>query len=94
MFPAGWFSQKTTVEEAEAAYPGLQDERTKRLPEVAKPFGFHHAEWEALKAAMKPSDELWTFASPPDSWKELAGSAGVALVRDSKVVRTIVTLMN
>lgn len=94
MFPAGWFSRKTTVEEAEAAHPGVQDERTKRFPEAAKPFGFQHAEWEALKAEMKPDDELWTFASPPDSWKKLAGSAGVALVRDGKVIGSIVTLRN
>jgi hypothetical protein len=94
MFPAGWLSHKTTVEEAEAAHPGLQDELSKGFPEAAKPFGFQHSEWETLKAEMKPGDELWIFESPSDSWRKLAGRAGVALVRDGTVVKSIVTLMN
>jgi hypothetical protein len=46
------------------------------------------------KAEMCPGDELWTFRSPPDSWQLLAGRAGIALVRDEKPIRTIITLMN
>jgi hypothetical protein len=87
-------SQKTAVEAAEADHPGLQDERAKRFPEVTKPFGFQHAEWEALKVEMKPGDELWTFTSPPETWRILAGRAGIALVRDGEIVRFIVRLMN
>ena len=45
-------------------------------------------------AAIKPGDELWTFMSPPDSWKNLAGRAGIALVRDGKPVSILVTFMN
>ena len=36
----------------------------------------------------------WTFAAPADDWKNLAGRAGVALVRDGHPIMAIVTLMN
>jgi hypothetical protein len=89
-----WLIKKVTVEEIEAANPGIRDERIDRFPEAAKPFGFLNPKWEALKAEMKPGDELWTFASPADSWKNLAGRAGIALVREGDVVRSIITLQN
>jgi hypothetical protein len=43
---------------------------------------------------MQPGDELWTFSSPAESWKYLAGRAGVALVRDGKPIKVVITLMN
>ena len=56
---------------------------------ASKPFGFQHGEWEAQKAELKPGDELWTFTSPPESWKRLMGRAGIALVRvNSKSLTT------
>jgi hypothetical protein len=53
-----------------------------------------HADWERLKAEMQPGDRLVRFASPVDSWKNLAGRAGIALVRDGKVIDAFVTMMN
>jgi len=47
-----------------------------------------------LKNTMQPGDEFWTFASSPASWRALAGRAGLALVRDGKIVATIVTMLN
>ena len=91
-----WLRDKVTVEAVEADNPGLpdEDERKKRYPEAAKPFGFQHAEWQALKAEMQPGDELWTFTSPPETWRSLMGRAGLALMRDGEIVRIITTLMN
>jgi hypothetical protein len=43
-----------------------------------------HAQWETLRASMQPGDELWTFASPAESWQRLAGRSGIALVRNKK----------
>jgi hypothetical protein len=43
---------------------------------------------------MQPGDELWTFTSSPASWRALAGSAGIAMVREGRIVATIVTMMN
>jgi hypothetical protein len=92
--PTEWLQQKVGVAEAEAAHPGIADERVNRFPDAGKPFGYRHREWQQLKAEMRAGDELWTFASPPDSWKHLAGRAGVALVRNGTPVRIIVTMMN
>ena len=94
MIPAAWLQKKISVAEAEATYPGVKDERSARVPDAAKPFGFNHSEWEELKAAMVPGDEIWTFASSPASWRDLAGRAGVALVRNGVPIQVIITAMN
>ena len=56
--PNAWLQEQITVAEAEKAYPGITDDRVKNFPEAAKPFGFRHAEWEALKTHMQPGDQL------------------------------------
>jgi hypothetical protein len=94
VIPAAWLVEKISVEAAEAAHPGISDERAERFPEAAKPFGFQNREWESLKASMKPGDEIWSFSSPGDDWKNLAGRAGVALVRDGVPIKTVVTVLN
>jgi hypothetical protein len=77
--PTEWLDKKISIEEAEAAHPGISDERVMRLPKLAKPFGGQGRQWESLKAEIKPGDEIWTFAAPADHWKNSAGRAGVAL---------------
>ena len=52
------------------------------------------AEWDKMKAEMQPGDLLMHFASPVESWERLAGRAGIALVRDGKVIDAIVTMMS
>ena len=92
--PKEWLQKSITVAEAEAAYPGITDDRVQRFPDAAKPFGFENGEWEALKAQMQPGDELWTFASPAESWQHLAGRSGIALVRDGNPIRVLLGAMN
>lgn len=94
MIPTAWLQKKISVAEAEAAYPGVKDDRSARVPDATKPFGFAHQEWDELKAAMLPGDEIWTFASSPESWRDLAGRAGVALVRNGVPIKVIITAMN
>lgn len=94
MIPTAWLQKKISVAEAEAAYPGINDDRVTRFPEAAKPFGFSHPQWEDLKAAMMPGDEIWTFTSTPESWGDLAGRAGVALVREGIPIKVVITTMN
>jgi hypothetical protein len=65
-----------------------------RFPDATKPFGFKNGQWEAIKAAMQPGDELWTFASPAKSWEDLAGRAGIAVVRDGNPVMVLTTMLN
>jgi hypothetical protein len=94
MIPKEWLKKQISIAEAEADYPGITDDRVKRFPDAAKPFGFMNAEWEALKAEMQPGDELWTFSSSPESWQALAGRSGIALVRNGTPIKTLVGAMN
>jgi hypothetical protein len=94
LIPKAWLDKKVTIAEAEAAHPGIRDERVQRFPDAAKPFGFKSGQWEAIKAAMQPGDELWTFASPAKSWEDLAGRAGIAVVRDGNPVMVLTTMLN
>ena len=50
--------------------------------------------WQVLESRMQPGDEIWTFSSPDFFWKKLCGRGGYAIVRDGKVVSTVLTVMN
>ncbi len=78
--PAEWLDTPISVEEANADY--------------GTPTSGVHADWERLQAEMQPGDKLVRFASPADSWRNMAGRAGVALVRDGMVIDAFVTMMN
>jgi hypothetical protein len=43
---------------------------------------------------MKTGGELWTWASPTETWEDLAGRAGYAIVRDGEPVEYWMTIMN
>ncbi len=47
-----------------------------------------------LLDAYQDGDELWEFSSPAGYWRSLAGRGGVALVRDGKIVTSVVTIMS
>jgi hypothetical protein len=42
----------------------------------------------------KPDDEVWEFATPPETWSRLCGRAGLALVRGTTVIDVYVKVMN
>jgi hypothetical protein len=81
--PKHWLYERITVEQAEAEHMS-----------GGVPFGGLNAKWQELKAAMRTGDELWSFCSPPESWRAHAGRSGVALVRDRRIVGDLVTMMN
>jgi len=47
-----------------------------------------------LKMPMLREDELWTFSNSSNAWKQLAGVAGLALVRDGRSIASIITVRN
>ena len=47
-----------------------------------------------LIVRMQPGDELWEWSSPPRSWGMMMGRAGIALVRNGRVLTEILTMMN
>ena len=85
-----WLTKRLTVQEVEAE----RMVRDERLGPDPVPFGFQNDRWRELLAQMQPGDELWEFSSPPDTWAHLCGRAGIALVREGKIVASLVTLMN
>jgi len=78
-----WLTERISFEQAEAdnAIDGV-------------PFGAQANKWKAFKLKAQPGDEVWRFSSPPESWRALAGRAGIALVRNGEIVEKFVTLMN
>jgi len=92
--------ERKTIAELEAEHTRRPDqihESDRSGPRAAmllQAFGGLNAKWEALKASMQPGDELWTFASSPESWRDLAGREGIALVRNGQIVERLVTMMN
>ena len=85
-----WLKNRITVEEAEQKHL-VKDERLGPEP---IPFGFQYEEWLAFKEQIQDGDELLEFSSPPETWEHLCARAGICIVRDNKVVMSIVTIMN
>lgn len=47
-------------------------------------------EWEKLKAQAGEGDEVWAFANPSNTWKKLGKHTGYAIVRNGKIVQSVV----
>lgn len=88
--PKAWLLKQMTVAEAES----LNLVHDERLGPQPIPFGFSNESWQSLLAKMRPGDEVWQFSSPVESWEDLSGRMGYAVVRDGEVIEHIVTLMN
>jgi hypothetical protein len=90
MMDEDWLQKRVTVAEAEAAHAV----KLEHLSPDPVPFGYLNERWQALLARMQEGDELWEFCSSPESWAHLAGREGIALVRDGKIIDSILTIMN
>lgn len=74
-----YLSRRTTYEDA--VRDNLQD---------GVEFGGCNDDWERLKAKIEPGDEFWYFEPPsPKGWQIW----GLALVRDGRVVSTVLTAL-
>ena len=85
--PVEWLKSPVAVEEIDAW-------QVERATLTGRPLTELAADWTALKARMLPGDEVWYFESGPESWRQLAGREGYALVRDGDVIEALVTGMN
>lgn len=47
-----------------------------------------------VKLRMRKEDELWIYESPPETWTQLGGRRGIALVREGKPIENLVLTMN
>ncbi len=85
-----WLLQKLTVQEAEAKHAVQHPQ----LGPDPVPFGFMNSQWQSMLAKMLEGDELWEFSSPPETWENMMGRAGIALIRDGRIVDWIITVVN
>jgi hypothetical protein len=74
---------------------GLSDESKQTLLDRSEQFRkWVDFRWTPFVSLMVPGDQLWRFRSPEHTWANLSGRAGYAIVRDGKVVHSLVTLLN
>ncbi|HEU0300873.1 MAG TPA: hypothetical protein VFR37_15535 [Longimicrobium sp.] len=46
--------------------------------------------WQKLRRQAGEADETWAFQNPSNTWKKLGKQSGYALVRDGKIVQSVV----
>ena len=77
--PKEWLTQR--VENAPiAAHRGLAPMAALRI----------RMAWEKLKRDAGEGDEMWAFQNPSNTWKKLGKHTGYAIVRGSKIVKSVV----
>jgi hypothetical protein len=76
--PSEWLTQR--VEDAPTSYGGGPGPANALRARMA---------WQKLQRQAGDGDELWAFANPSNGRQR--GPAGYALVRDGKVVQSVVT---
>jgi hypothetical protein len=77
-----WLKHKISIEEAENKYIVKDD----RLGPNPLPFGFAHQEWLKFQEEIRQGDELWEFSSPEETWANMCGREGIALVPQILIV--------
>ncbi len=86
------FSDPLTVEEAEGR---TMVNMTKDSKPTMVPFGAFNHKWEVLKAKYADNGGcLIYFITEKKSWESFSGRAGYLLIKDGKVIDSIVTKMN
>jgi hypothetical protein len=80
------------VAKADAPSLGLSAEQAYGILQRRNFGSWVDAQWKPFIAMMQPGDELWRFRSPDDTWDDLAGSAGYAIMREGKVIHAMVTM--
>lgn len=81
---------KVTVDEVEQEYLVTDS----RLGPEPVPFGFGNDSWVRVTGRREEGDELWEFNSPPETWANLCGRAGICLVQDGWIVDAVISKMN
>jgi len=91
-----WLKESLSAEEADKFlwefWTESWNEKNKEILKTDTTFQrFALKHWENLKNKMKPSDEFWYYTTPTEYWEALAGQEGIVLLRQCKVVGTIIT---
>ena len=46
------------------------------------------------KVKLKVGDQFWSYSSPPETWERMCGRMGTALVRQGRIIKTELRMMN
>ena len=88
-------SNPVTVAEVEIEWSKDLPEMTRLRPDIPQlPFGFINDRWNRFKAKIKDGDILVRFISDQQSWKNLAGREGLAVLRRGCLVDVFTVTMN
>lgn len=49
---------------------------------------------QSIRSEMNEEDQLWIFKSPDESWRYLAGRAGLSIVRDEKIIESYLLILS
>jgi hypothetical protein len=82
-----WLKNRISVQEAEA-------KNMVKIGDQFIAFGNINFQWKEILDRLQEGDELYEFESPSESWKNLAGSKGIALVRAGEIILDITTEMS
>ena len=77
--PSRWLERRLSVDELdtfESPHPPAQVRAILSFRDSWTRQAVHE-----LAESMAPGDELWAFSSPPETWRNLMGRAGIVLVR-------------
>jgi hypothetical protein len=90
-----WVQDDIQWTKSEPAFPPFEwlTERIS-VDSIGSATGRNHAGLDRILARLTEHDELWQFSSPSDHWKNLAGRAGVALIRNGRSIAHVITIMN
>ena len=89
--PREWLEERISLIDLDRKLSEMQ-----HLPEgpVGLIFSPKRDEMARIKLRMRKEDELWIYESPPETWIQLGGRRGIALVREGKPIETLVLTMN
>lgn len=48
--------------------------------------------WQKMKRSAQEGDEVWAFQNPSNTWKRMGKQSGYALLRNGKIVESVVVL--
>ncbi len=90
--PVEWLTKRLSFAEFETLESGA-DQSDLGAPAMLH-LGRSNRDLAQMKIRMLAGDEIWSFSSPAEYWRHLGGRAGVALVRNGRLVAHVVTDMN
>jgi hypothetical protein len=82
--PDAWLTKRTTGEELLSKFTELPvTTRARAISAI-----------EQFISKLEEGDELWRYSSPPQTWSNFCGSAGIAIVRNGSILVGCQLIMN